>query len=54
MKEEDGIINKIIGTKHHKTSIQQYIIEYQQIGEFTTTTHGIEGRKKFQLLAIKD
>ena len=45
MKEEDGILVNIHGTRYHKTTIQQAIIIYQQplqIGEATTKTHGIK------------
>jgi hypothetical protein len=43
--------------KHHKTIIQQDIIIDQQllqIGEASTTIHGIKGKKIMQQLATKD
>jgi hypothetical protein len=49
-KEEDGIINNMHGIGHYKTIIQKDIIkdrQLQQIGEATTTTHGIKGNKLF-------
>jgi hypothetical protein len=57
IKEEDGILINIHGTRHHKTTLQQDIIKDQQplqIGEVTTTIHGIKGNKIVQQLANKD
>jgi hypothetical protein len=56
-KEEDGILINIHGTRHHNTTLQQDIIKEQkplQIGEVTTTIHGIKGKKITQQLATKD
>jgi hypothetical protein len=47
--KKDGIIINIYGARHHKTTLQQDIIRDQQslqIGEVTTTIHGIKGKKK--------
>jgi hypothetical protein len=57
IKEEDGILVNIHGTRHHKTTLQQAIIRDQQplqIEEVTTTTHGNKGKKIMQQLATKD
>ena len=57
MKEEDGILVNIHGTRHHKTSLQQSIIKDQQplqIGEDTTKIHRIKGNKIMQQLDTKD
>jgi hypothetical protein len=51
IKEEYGIIINIHGIWHKKTTIQQDIIIGQhllQIGEASTTIHGIKGKKIMQ------
>jgi hypothetical protein len=51
IKEEYGIIINIHGIWHQKTIIQQDIIIDQhllQIGEASTTIHGIKGKKIMQ------
>jgi hypothetical protein len=53
MKEEDGILINIHGTKYHQTTLQQDIIRDQktlQIGEAKTKIHGIKGNKDFNFL----
>jgi hypothetical protein len=48
MKEEDGILVNIHGTRDHQTTLQQAIIKDQQrlqIGEASTKIHGIKGNK---------
>ena len=48
MKEEDGILVNIHGTRNHQTSLQKSIIKDQQplqIGEASTKMHGIKGNK---------
>jgi hypothetical protein len=57
IKEEDEMLINSHGTWHHKTTLQHIIIKYQQllqIGEVTTTIHGIKGKKIMQQLAIKN
>ena len=57
IQEEYGIIINIHGIWHQKTTIQQDIIIGQhllQIGEASTTIHGIKGKKIMQQLATKD
>jgi hypothetical protein len=57
MKEEDGVLVNIHGTRHHKTTLQQAIIRDEQpllIGEATTKIHGTKGKKILQQLDTKD
>jgi hypothetical protein len=57
MKEEDGILVNIHGTRDHQTTLQQAIIRDQQrlqIGEASTKIHGIKGKKIIQQLDIED
>jgi hypothetical protein len=57
INQEEGILINIHGTRHHKTSIQKDIIKDQQllqIGEVTTTIHGMKGNKTMQQSTIKD
>jgi hypothetical protein len=57
IKEEYGIIINIHGIWHHETIIQQNSIMDQhllQIGEASTTIHGIKGRKIIQQPNTKD
>jgi hypothetical protein len=57
IKEEYVILFNIHGTRHHKTTLQQDIIIDQQqlqIGEASTTIHGIEVKKIMQQLDTKD
>ena len=57
MKEEDGILVNIHGTRDHQTTLQQVIIRDQrqlQIGEASTKIHGIKGNKFIQQLDTKD
>jgi hypothetical protein len=57
IKEEDGILFNIHGTRNHRTIIQQDIIIDQhllQIGEASTTIHGIKGKKIMQQISTKD
>ena len=57
MKEEDGILVNIHGTRHHQTTLQQAIIKDQQqlqIGEASTKIHGIKENKMIQQLDTRD
>jgi hypothetical protein len=57
IKEEDEILVNIHGTRHHQTTLQQVIIKDQQppqIGEASTTIHGINGKKVMLQLDTKD
>jgi hypothetical protein len=57
IKKEDGIIINIHGIWHQKTIIQQDIIidkHLLQIGEASTTIHGIKGKRIMQQLDTKD
>ena len=56
MKEEDGILVNIHGTRDHQINLQQAIIRDQQrlqIGEASTKIHGIKGKKNIQQLDTK-
>ena len=56
MKEEDGILVNIHGTRHHQSTLQKDIIGDQQtlqIGEASTKIHGIKGKKIIQQLDTK-
>ena len=51
MKEEDGILFNIHGTRDHQTTLQQTIMRDQQriqIGKDSTKIYGIKGNKIIQ------
>jgi hypothetical protein len=57
MKEEDGILFNIHGTRDHQTTLQQTIMRDQQriqIGKASTKIYGIKGNKIIQQLDTKD
>jgi hypothetical protein len=57
MKEEDGILVNIHGTRNQETNLHEPIIRDQQrlqIGEASTKIHGIKGKKIIQQLDTKD